>query len=301
MPSAPARKPPGAKESWSLSSGTQKCGAGVLVIGVIIGLSHYYSPVDDDVPMPPMAPPDPAVTSLDDTSFDKFLAAHPQGVLVDFYSQSCGFCTKLAPELEKAAQKLKTDKGPMLASVDQETGAEIHKKFGIERLPTVLWFWQGKNVLELPRASEKKAEAIVTWAQWAADPAVQELDTRAEFDGALATLRSSLPANGRLMVLFSRTGSEGMREAFEEAAQRHRAKTVLLYIKEGLDDSTELHSYGKEESKDEVYSGSSSVESVVAWVKGTLEKAKPPKAADPSPDQAEGAEGHAASESDGKE
>lgn len=300
MPSTPARKPPGAKESWSPSAGSKKCGAGVLVISVIIGLSHYFSPVDGDEPVPSMAPSAPAVTSLDDTSFDQFLAAHPHGVLVDFYSQSCGFCTKLAPELEKAAQKLKADKGPVIASVDQDTGAEIHKKFGIERLPTVLWFWQGKNVLELPRASEKKAEAIVTWAQWAADPAVQELETKGEFDGALPTLRSSLPANGRLMVLFSRAGSEGMREAFEEAAQRHRAKTVFLYIKEGLDDSTELHSYGKEDSKDEVYSGSSSVESVVAWVKETLEKAKPPKTAEPSPDKAESAAGQAP-DSDGKE
>lgn len=269
-------KPKGAVESFSLSPGQQKWAAGLVVLAVIIGASHYFSPVDDTADMPPMAPPAPAVQQLDDASFDKFLAANPEGALVDFYTKSCGFCTKLAPEYEKAAKKLVKEKGPALAAVDQDTGAEVMKKFGIERFPTVMWFWQGKQVLELPRASEKTADKLVEWAHWAAGAAVQELDTKEEFDGALSTLRSSLHAKARLMVLF-KGGSEGLREAFEEAAQRQRTTTVFLYIKESLADGTELHSYGGDESKDEVYSGASTTEAVGQWVKEVLEKAKPPK------------------------
>lgn len=187
-----------------------------------------------------------------------------------------GFVPSWPQSMRRLQKKLVKEKGPALAAVDQDTGAEVMKKFGIERFPTVMWFWQGKQVLELPRASEKTADKLVEWAHWAAGAAVQELDTKEEFDGALSTLRSSLHAKARLMVLF-KGGSEGLLEAFEEAAQRQRTTTVFLYIKESLADGTELHSYGGDESKDEVYSGASTTEAVGQWVKEVLEKAKPPK------------------------
>jgi len=219
-----------------------------------------------------------AVTPLNDDNFAEFVATlHPGGVLIDFYSQSCKFCTKLAPEFENAAYLLShMEGGPPLASVDQETGKVIMATFGIERFPTVLWFWKGKNVMELPRASEKPAAEIVKWAKWAATPAVQELETHAEFEGALPTLRTSMHKNARLMVNFNQEGSEPMRKSFEEAAQRHRSTTVFLYIKEAFENKS-IMSYAAEDSKDEVYEGSANVTEVVQWVKANLESARPPK------------------------
>merc|ERR1719162_109314 len=200
---------------------------------------------------------------------------HPDGVLVDFYTNSCKFCLKLAPEYEKAAKQLQKD-GPQLASVDSETGAALVQKFEVTRFPTVLWFWKGQKVLELPRASEKPAAKIVEWSKWATTPAVQELDTRAEFDEALTTLRSTLHAKARLMVAFNREGSTGLREAFEAAAQRHRHTTVFLYIKEGnsASDAT-LKALAPEEANDENFEGALVEDDVVQWVKESLEKAKP--------------------------
>lgn len=284
MPVAPPRKPAGVKKGWVPSTGTLQCGAGVLIIAIIIGLSQYFSPPSEEAAAAPEKLPNKktiakAVSPLTDENFAEYVATmHPGGALIDFYSQSCKFCTKLAPEFEKAAYLSSQDKEGAVpfASVDQETGRVIMETFGIERFPTVLWFWKGKNVMELPRASEKPAAEILKWAKWAATPAVQELDTNEELEGALPTLRTSMHKNARLIVAFNREGSESMRGAFEEAAQRHRSTTVFLYIKEASDKKP-IMSYAGEDSKDEFYEGSANATEVVQWVKATLEAAKPPK------------------------
>lgn len=282
MPAAAPRKPAGAKKSWVPSTGTLQCGAGVLIIAMIVGVSHVFSPPsEEDVSAKKTSNPKTiakAVTPLNDDNFAEYVATlHPGGALIDFYTGSCKFCTKLAPEFESAAYLLShIEGGPPLASVDQETGKVIMATFGIERFPTVLWFWKGKNVMEFPRASEKNASEIVKWAKWAATPAVQELDTKEELEGALPTLRSSMHKNARLMVAWNREGSESMRKSFEEAAQRHRSTTVFLYIKEASENKP-ITSYAAEDSKDEVYEGSDNVTEVIQWVKATLESARPPK------------------------
>lgn len=295
MPKPPPRKPSSAQEPFALSKGTLKCGAGVLGLALIIGISHLMSPSEDAAASAPAGGSSAggAVTSLDDSNFDQFVASHPEGVLVDFYTESCKFCKKLEPEYEKAAKELKASGGPPLAKLDSELGPQVAQKLGLTRYPTVFWFWQGENVLELPRASEKPADKIVEWARWATSPAVQELDTRQEFDEALVTLRQTLHVKARLMVAFNRecmgqgcfgtTDEESMRDAFEAAAQRHRATTVFLYIKEVPSGDPYnnpgpfLRSYGGEESKDEDYQGPPLRAEVTEWVKGILDKAKPPK------------------------
>jgi len=289
MPVAPARKPAGVKKGFAPSTGTLQCGAGVLIIAIIIGASQYFSPPSEEQAAAAKKMPSPktiakAVSPLTDENFAEYVATmHPGGALIDFYSQSCKFCTKLAPEFEKAAYlSTQEEGGPPFASVDQETGRVIMETFGIERFPTVLWFWKGKNVMELPRASEKPAAEILKWAKWAATPAVQELETNEELEGALPTLRTSMHKNARLIVAFNLgEGSESMRGSFEEAAQRHRATTVFLCIKEAVTDKKPIMSYAAEDSKDEFYEGAANVTEVVQWVKTTLESAKPPKEEEP--------------------
>lgn len=278
MPKATPRKPSGAVEGFSLSGGTIKLGIFCLVVALIIGVSHYLSPPAEGSAAPPanVKPAGPSsVTELDDASFEKFVAAHPDGCMVDFYSKGCKFCTKLAPEFEQAAEELKGNGGPALASLDSEVGPLMMQKFGIDRYPTVLWFWKGEQVLEFPRAAEKPAAKIVEWAQWATGVAVQELETKEEFEAAVVTLRSTLHAKARLFVAFNKEGSEGMRDALEAAAQRQRATTVFLYIKEGTTEGPVLKSYAQDDANDEEYQGTTTPADVVAWVKGVLDKAKP--------------------------
>lgn len=280
-------------ESFSLSNGTVKLGVFFLVVALAIGLSHYFSPPAKGSDSPPVTSKpyagSSAVTALDDASFDKFVAAHPDGCMVDFYSKGCKFCTKLAPEFAQAAEELKKSGGAALASLDAETGPLMMQKFGIDRYPTVLWFWKGEKVLEFPRAAEKPAAKIVEWAQWASGVAVQELETKEEFDAAVSTLRSTLHAKARLFVAFNKEGSEGMRDALEAAAQRQRATTVFLYIKEVHTEGPMLKSYAQDEANDEEFKGAIAPQDVVQWVQGVLDKAKPPpepKAPEPEPKKA---------------
>jgi len=288
MPKATPRKPAGTKEGFSLSGGTLKLGIVVLVVALLIGVSHYFSPSGKGSDVPPASVKpyagSSAVTALDDASFDKFVAAHPDGCMVDFYSKGCKFCTKLAPEFEQAAAELKGNGGPALASLDSEVGPLMMQKFGIDRYPTVLWFWKGERVLEFPRAPEKPAAKIVEWVQWATGVAVQELETKEEFDAAVVTLRSTLHAKARLFVAFNKAGSEGMRDALEAAAQRHRATTVFLYIKEATAEGPLLKSYAQEESNDEEFQGTTTPQDVIQWVQGVLDKAKPVVAEAPAPE-----------------
>lgn len=263
----------------TLTDGQRKGVIAVVIIGVVIGISHLLSPSEEPAAAAPAAgskPRSSSVTSLDDTTFEKFMNDHPDGVLVDFMKSDCKFCTKLAPEFEKAAQELK---GTVpFASLDADAGEQMMKKYEITRYPTVYWFHKGENTLELQRASEKSAADISKWASWAIQPSVQDLSTQAEFDEALGTLRQTIHAKSRLMVGFHREGS-GMREALEAAAQRHRATTVFLYITEATSGQPLLKSYGQSEANDEEYTGEVTATAVTQWVQGVLEKAKPPKEA----------------------
>jgi len=273
----PVRKPPGAKEGFGVPPIYLKCGAGVLIAAAVIGLSHVLSPNPDEVPSVASTADakSPAVIELNDTTFESFVNSHPDGVMVDFYSPSCSFCAKLAPEFESAAQQLKQVKGaPPFASVDSVNGPNMMMKYGIERYPTVFWFWKGENMLEFQRAAEKPAAKIVDWAKWTMTPAVQDLDGKDEFMESLPLLRSSVHANHRLIVAFANSGFEGLRDAFEAVAQRYRATTVFLFIKEGSSDGPMLKAFGIEESQDHEYEGPSTAEGIHEWVKSVVETSK---------------------------
>jgi thioredoxin-like negative regulator of GroEL len=278
MPAAAPRKPSNAQTSFALSKGQKQFGIFVLILGVIIGLSAVFSPSEEGA-APAAKAIASAVISLNDETLDKFLAQHPEGVLVDFSSSQCKFCLKLAPEFDKAAKELKAG-GPPLVVIDSESGAQAVQKYGITRFPTVVWMWNGQNVLELARASEKPAQKIVEWARWAAGPAVQELETYEEFAEGMPTLRSTLHSKARLLVAFNRPDSGAFKEAFVAAAQRHRATTIFLYLKDitGAPDGPMIKSYGSSESEDEDYQGSADSEEVLQWVKAILDKARPKEA-----------------------
>merc|ERR1719408_988036 len=102
-------------------------------------------------------------------------------------------------------------------------------------------------------------------------------------------MRSSLHDSGRLMVAFSRAGSEGMRESFEEAAQRHRPRTIYVYVTgDTSEQSNIMKAFAKDPAKDEGYDGAVNTDDVISWVKATLEKAAPPKKAEAKEGEAAG-------------
>ncbi|KAN0055820.1 hypothetical protein ACTA71_011707 [Dictyostelium dimigraforme] len=86
------------------------------------------------------------VAHLNNRNFSSYLANHPEGVLVMFFTAGCGHCTKMKPAFGEASQ-IAIEKGVgSLAAVDCGISKKICEKYKIESYPNVYLFKDGKNV-----------------------------------------------------------------------------------------------------------------------------------------------------------
>ena len=91
-------------------------------------------------------------TILTDENFDKEIIAQgapagPNGyplVLVDFFADWCEPCAVLGPILEKAAEHFKEKIILLKANLDNTPMTA--QKFGVEKIPTVMLFKNGKPI-----------------------------------------------------------------------------------------------------------------------------------------------------------
>jgi len=81
---------------------------------------------------------------LNDENFEKEINATDKFVLVDFFAIWCEPCSMLAPVLEKIAEQFKEKIVLMKANLDDSPLTA--KKFGVEKIPTVILFKNGKPV-----------------------------------------------------------------------------------------------------------------------------------------------------------
>ncbi len=82
--------------------------------------------------------------NLTDQNFNEFIQNANKPVLVDFWAQWCMPCFILAPILEKVAGEY-NDKF-ILARVNIDIAPLTAQKYGIEQVPTVILFRNGKPV-----------------------------------------------------------------------------------------------------------------------------------------------------------
>ncbi len=75
--------------------------------------------------------------------FDARLAK-PGPILVDFYTDNCGYCVKLAPTIAKLAQQYQGRAG--VVKVNTANAAELAQRYQIRGVPTVILFANGKEV-----------------------------------------------------------------------------------------------------------------------------------------------------------
>ena len=81
---------------------------------------------------------------LTDQNFDKEIQEAQKPILVDFWATWCGPCNVLSPILEKLAQEYE-DKF-ILAKVNVDDAPQVAQRFGIDQIPTVVLFKNGKPI-----------------------------------------------------------------------------------------------------------------------------------------------------------
>ena len=84
------------------------------------------------------------VTELSDGDFETAVIQAEIPVLVDFWSPTCAPCRMLLPVLEELAEENEGD--ATIAKVNTAQYPALVTQFGIDALPTLLFFYQGKVV-----------------------------------------------------------------------------------------------------------------------------------------------------------
>ncbi|MDR1528758.1 MAG: thioredoxin [Puniceicoccales bacterium] len=67
-----------------------------------------------------------------------------EGVVVDFWAPWCGPCRALAPILAQAEEEV-ADK-VVIAKVNVDECQELAERFGVQSIPTIIFFKNGKEV-----------------------------------------------------------------------------------------------------------------------------------------------------------
>jgi thioredoxin 1 len=84
---------------------------------------------------------------VSDDTFEKEVLQSSQPVLVDFYADWCGPCRAIAPIVEEIARELSDRLKVVKLDVDQNP--ETAMQYGVQSIPTLIIFKNGKEVERL--------------------------------------------------------------------------------------------------------------------------------------------------------
>jgi thioredoxin len=94
------------------------------------------------------------VTQVTDATFETTVVNADKPAMVDFWATWCGPCRIIAPHVEALAEEFAGK--AIVAKVDVDSSRQTAIKFGIQSIPTLLFFKGGKMVDRVIGAVDKK-------------------------------------------------------------------------------------------------------------------------------------------------
>lgn len=127
------------------------------LIGAVVGGLLAFSMVSPRVTAQMNEKGEFQIRSSED--FEARVLGTGQPVLVDFYSTTCGPCRMLAPTIDKLADHYEGRAG--VYKVNVEALPELASRYGIQGVPSVLFFQNGKEVNRLVGLRPQDAYTVV--------------------------------------------------------------------------------------------------------------------------------------------
>lgn len=96
----------------------------------------------------------PLIVALNQENFAKEVLQSTQPVMVDFWAEWCGPCKMISPLLDELATEY--DGKVKIGKVNADEQQELSAQYGINALPTLLFFKNGQVVNQIRGAKSKR-------------------------------------------------------------------------------------------------------------------------------------------------
>lgn len=100
-----------------------------------------------------------AIRKIGTTEFEQEVLGAARPVAVDFMADWCGYCRRLSPALERAAQK--AGQAAEVVQVDIDEGGELARRYRVDTIPTLILFAGGKETARV--VNPPSQAAVESW------------------------------------------------------------------------------------------------------------------------------------------